>query len=95
MLIKSTSLTEAIRVLRRRQLVRRDTSKDEPFSSIHTTVQWNVLLALSKDHEHRWKIFNTSFRLLRRGFPVVSPIDNPELDKWPMFERYVPQVLSL
>jgi hypothetical protein len=33
--------------------------------------------------------------LLRRGCPLVSPLDIPEPEKWPEFERYVPQILSV
>ena len=58
-------------------------------------MQWNVLLDLSKNYEHRWQVLSQALDLLRKGMPSVSPIDNPEPDKWADFEKYVPQVLSV
>ena len=86
---------EMIRNLRVRQLVRRDTSSSEPFLSMHRTLQWSILHGLSKDPEQRWRIFRQALALLRRGAPEVSKLQEPEADKWPQFEKYAPQVLSL
>ena len=86
---------EMIRNLRARQLVKRDTSASEPFLSMHRTLQWSILHGLSKDREQRWRIFRQALALLRRGAPEVSKLQEPEADKWPQFEKYAPQVLSL
>lgn len=33
--------------------------------------------------------------ILRQGCPMVSPLNIPEPEKWPDFEKYVPQVLNV
>ena len=83
------------RVLRRRQLIRRETSGEEPFLSIHRSLQWSIIVDLSKIHDHRWEVYHQAFVLLRRGMPMSSPIQVPEPEKWPQFERYTPQILNL
>ena len=83
------------RVLRRRQLVRRETSGEEPFLSIHRSLQWSIIVDLSRVYDHRWKVYHQAFVLLRRGMPMSSPIQIPEPEKWPQFERYTPQILNL
>ncbi|KAL9036049.1 MAG: hypothetical protein Q9180_004523 [Flavoplaca navasiana] len=89
-------LTEHIRVLRRRQLVKREvSSKKVQYLTIHRSVQWNILLHLSKDKDDRWNAFNQALTLLRKGMPMTSPLDIPEPEKWPKFELYVPQVLNV
>lgn len=84
-----------IGVLRKRQLVRRDTTASRPYISIHRTVQWSVILDLSKDTDERWRIFEQAFILVRRCLPSVSSADQPEPELWAQFERFVPQILSL
>lgn len=84
-----------IGVLRRRQLVRRDTTGSRPYLSIHRTVQWSVILDISKDTDERWKVFEQSFQIVRHCLPEVSPVDQPEPEFWTQFERFVPQVFNL
>jgi hypothetical protein len=84
-----------IGVLRKRQLVRRDTTGSKPFVSIHRTVQWSVILDLSKDVDARRKVFQRTFHLVRNCLPAVSSVDQPEPTLWAQFERFVPQILSL
>ncbi len=50
-------LLEIVHELQRRQLIRRDVSGAEPYLATHRTVQWDVLLQLSRDSVHRWKVF--------------------------------------
>lgn len=84
-----------IGILRKRQLVRRDTTGSDPFTSIHRTVQWSVILDLSKDFDERRKVFEQTFQLVRYCLPAVSSADQPEPELWAQFERIVPQILSL
>lgn len=86
---------EMIRNLRTRQLVKRDTSESDPFLSMHRTLQWSILHSLSKDSDLRWEFFRQALALLQRGVPEVSRLQEPEAEKWPQFEKYAPQVLSL
>ena len=88
-------LIDLIRELRRRQLIRRDYSGTEPYLATHRTVQWNVLLYLSKDYVHRWEVFQRAFRLVRNVLPDDSPFIVPSSDKWPKFQKYGPHILSL
>lgn len=93
--LRGYRLLEMTRILRRRQLVRRETSGGEPFLSIHRSLQWSILVDLSRVHDHRWQVYHRAFVLLRRGMPMSSPIQVPEPKKWPQFERYTPQILNL
>lgn len=83
------------RILRRRQLVRRETSGPEPYLSIHRSLQWSIIVDLSRVHDHRWSVYHQAFVLLRRGMLMSSPTQVPEPEKWPEFERYTPQILNL
>ncbi|MCJ1398272.1 hypothetical protein MMC11_001469 [Xylographa trunciseda] len=94
-LSRRADLLEIIRILRRRQLVRRETSGEEPFLIIHRSLQWGIIVDLSRVHDHRWKVYHQAFVLLRRDMPMSSPIQVSEPDKWPQFERYTPQILNL
>lgn len=58
-------------------------------------MQLNVLLDLSKNYDQRKVVFLDAFELVCRALPYVSPIDNPEPDKWAQFEKYVPQILAM
>ncbi|KAG8533100.1 uncharacterized protein KY384_001883 [Bacidia gigantensis] len=88
-------LLEIIRELRKRQLIRREASVSEPYIATHRTVQWNVLLFLSKDYTHRWEVFQQAFRLVKNVLPDDSPFVVPSPDKWPKFQKYGPHILSL
>ena len=77
---------ELFHELERRQLVRRRVSGAEPYLATHRTVQWNVLLQLSRDSLHRWKVFQQAFRPVRDVLPAVSPFIVPSLDTWPRFQ---------
>ncbi len=88
-------LLEMIRELCRRQLIRRDVSGAEPYLATHRTVQWNVLLYLSRDYVHRWEVFQQAFRLVRDVLPAGSPFIVPSSEKWPRFKKYGPHILSL
>lgn len=83
------------RLLRRRQLVGRETSGGEPFLTIHRSLQWSIIVDLSRAHDQRWRTYHQAFVLLRRGMPMSSPIQVPEPEKWPRFKKYTPQILNL
>ncbi len=88
-------LLERIRELRRRQLIRRDTSGAEPFLTIHRTVQWNVLLRISEDYKERWSTFRLAFTLVKNVLPEANPLTVPEPEKWPSYEKHGRQILDL
>lgn len=88
-------LVEIIRELRKRQLIRREASTSDPYIATHRTVQWNVLLFLSKNYQHRWEVFQQAFRLVKDALPEDSPFVLPSPDKWPKFQKYGPHILSL
>lgn len=84
-----------VRTLSRRQLVKRDVSEGEGYLSIHRSLQWSIILDLSRNNDQRWAIYQQAFVLLRRGLPMSSPLQTPEPEKWSDFEDLSPQVLSL
>ena len=88
-------LLEIIRELEKRQLIRRDVSRGEPYLAMHRTVQWNVLVHLSKDVVHRWDVFQQAFRLVRGVLPAKSLFIVPSSDTWPRLQKYGPHILSL
>ena len=88
-------LVERIRELRQRQLIRRDTSKAQPFLTIHRTVQWNVLLRISEDFKKRQSIFRLAFALVKDVLPEANPLTVPEPEKWPAYEKHGRQILAL
>ena len=92
---KEADLLEIIHELQRRQLIRRDVSGAEPHLATHRTVQWNVLLHLSKDFVHRWEVFQQAFRLVRDVLPADSPFIVPSSDTWPTLQKYGAYILSL
>ncbi|KAL8897522.1 MAG: hypothetical protein Q9207_007174 [Kuettlingeria erythrocarpa] len=95
-LSSKADVLEMIRVLRRRQLIKRETSgSEEACLSIHRSLQRSITVDLTRACDHRWRVYNQAFLLLRRGMPMSSPIQDPEPEKWPQFQRYTPQILSL
>ena len=87
-------LLELVHELERRQLVQRDVSGAEPYLATHRTVQWNILLQLSRDFVHRWEVFQQAFRLVRDVLPADSPFIVPSSDTWPRFQKYGAHILS-
>lgn len=83
------------RILRRRQLVRREVSGNQAFLAIRRSLQWSIIVDLSQNYDQRWSRYHQAFTLLRRGLPISSPIQVPEPEKWLRFEKYTPQILNL
>ncbi|KAH7408885.1 hypothetical protein BKA64DRAFT_570324 [Cadophora sp. MPI-SDFR-AT-0126] len=67
----------------------------EPALSIHRSLKQALLYKLDQDPQKRQKRFNRAFELVRQVFPRQSPYRAPVNDLWPVYERYLPQVLSL
>ncbi|KAH9214614.1 hypothetical protein DL95DRAFT_523757 [Leptodontidium sp. 2 PMI_412] len=86
---------EMTRRLSRRQLVRRTFKNDKYYLSMHRSLQWVVLHRLAGDPARRNKVFLKAIAIVRRAVPRSSPIAIPDPRKWPIFELYLPQVLSL
>ena len=81
--------------LRTRQLIRRDTSGQESYISIHRVVQWNVLLGLSIDCHRRSDYFRKAFEIVRAMLPKPNPKAVPEADMWPPYAKHGRQLLAL
>lgn len=78
-----------------RQLIRRETVSNKWHISIHRTVQWNLLVELSKTPEKRWNVFKQAFALVRAILPKPSPLSIPESEMWPPYAKYGKQVFGL
>lgn len=81
--------------LSRRRLVAFRTRDGEEILSIHRSLQDKILKDLEKDPRQREKVYNQAFLLVRKRFPLPSPIQVPEPEKWPTCIRYLRHVLSL
>ena len=73
-------LLELVYELEQRQLICRDVSATEPYLATHRTIQWNVLLYLSKDPAQRWNVFQQALRLVRNVLPAEPPLIVPSSD---------------
>ena len=89
------NLLKLIRELERRQLVRWDVSGAEPYLATQRTVQWNVMIRLSRDPLIRWDVFEQAFRLVRDVLPTESPFIIPSSDTWPRYQKYGAHILTL
>jgi tetratricopeptide (TPR) repeat protein len=81
--------------LSQRKLITVETRSGEEIWSIHRSLQAKVLQDLNQDYQKRAKVYTQAFLLIRKRFPLPSPIQVPEPSKWPAFRRYLPHVLSL
>jgi len=81
--------------LSRRRLVAFRTRDGEEILSIHRSLQAKILQDLEKDPRQRDKVYQQAFCLVRKRFPLPSPIQVPEPAKWPACIKYLRHVLSL
>ena len=88
-------LMDMIPELERRQLIRRDVSDAEPYIATHRTVQWSILVHLSKNVVHRWDVFQQAFRLVQGVLPAKSAFIVPSSGTWPRSHKYGAHMLSL
>jgi tetratricopeptide (TPR) repeat protein len=78
-----------------RHLVRTQGDPEEPAFAIHRSLQKNLLFRLDRDKTVRQNVFERTMKIIRNAFPVQSPIGVPVNDKWSIYERYLPHVLTL
>lgn len=81
--------------LSRRRLITIKVREGEEIISIHRSLQAKILQDLNKDPREREKVFKQAFLLVRKRFPLPSPIQVPEPEKWPACIKYLRHVLSL
>ncbi|KAI4924849.1 uncharacterized protein J4E92_006885 [Alternaria infectoria] len=85
----------AIASLRNSHLIKREGGKDDTYLTTHRSLQRVVLHKLDQDPAHRKVFFERACYLLGRVFPRPSPLQQPESEKWPQIEAYLPQLLTL
>ncbi|KAL8874005.1 MAG: hypothetical protein Q9174_000601 [Haloplaca sp. 1 TL-2023] len=85
----------AIANLRNSQLVKRENQMNENILTTHRSIQTAVLHQLDWNTAQRQVSFQDTCTLLRQVFPRPSPLQQPESDKWPQIQMYLPQLLSL
>ncbi|KAL9609698.1 MAG: hypothetical protein Q9167_005548 [Letrouitia subvulpina] len=82
--------------LSRRNIISVRTQDDEESLSIHRSLQQKVLQDLAdKDPQKLEEVFSQAFALVRKRFPLPSPIQVPEPTKWPACKEFLPHVLHL
>ena len=84
-----------IQELSRRNIIVVKTQEDEQTLSIHRLLQANILQKLDKEPRNRQQVFTQAFQLVRKKFPLPSPIQVPEPAKWAICREYLPHVLHL
>lgn len=81
--------------LSERKLITIETRSGEEVWSIQRSLQAKILQDLNRDPQRRELAYTRAFLLIRKRFPLPSPIQVPEPSKWPICRRYLPHVLSL
>ena len=81
--------------LSRRNIISVNTENDEDILSIHRSFQQKILEELDRDPRRREEVFSQAYELVRKKFPLPSPIQVPEPGKWPACKEYLPHVLAL
>lgn len=84
-----------INELSSRRLIQVKIQDDEETLSIHRSLQSKILLDLNKNSRQLDEAFSLAFDLVRKKFPLPSPIQVPEPAKWPACKEYLPHVLHL
>ncbi|KAL8904626.1 MAG: hypothetical protein Q9207_003147 [Kuettlingeria erythrocarpa] len=85
----------AIANLRNSQLVKREGQKNEHLLTTHRSIQTAILHKLDQNPDQRQISFQDTCTLLRQVLPRPSPLQQPESDKWPRIQMFLPQLLSL
>ncbi|KAL9026672.1 MAG: hypothetical protein Q9196_004695 [Gyalolechia fulgens] len=85
----------AIANLRNSQLVKRENQTNENLLTTHRSIQTAILHKLDQNPEQRQISFQSTCTLLRQVFPRPSPLQQPESEKWPRIQMFLPQLLSL
>lgn len=84
-----------INELSHRRLIEVKIQDDEEILSIHRSLQEKILEDLNKIPRQLEEVFSQVFDLVRKRFPLPSPIQVPEPAKWPACKEYLPHVLHL
>ncbi|KAF7676169.1 hypothetical protein GT037_005674 [Alternaria burnsii] len=85
------------RDLGRRQLFKRFDSPDGVQYSVHRSLQKNILHGFQqdKDPDKRRRIFEEVFAMINQQLPPASRLQQNESDIWPVYHKFVPQVVSV
>lgn len=67
----------------------------EEILSIHRSLQLKILKDIDRDSQKREAVFAQAFLLVRKRFPLPSPIQVPEPEKWPICKENLMHVLQL
>lgn len=67
----------------------------EEILSIHKSLQLKILKDIERDSQKRKAVFTQAFLLVRKRFPLPSPIQVPEPEKWPICKKNLMHVLQL
>lgn len=78
-----------------RRLVVVKNQDGEEILSIHRSLQLKILNEIDKDPRKREAVFAQAFLLVRKRFPLPSPIQIPEPEKWPICKENLMHVLQL
>lgn len=81
--------------LRCRRLIIVRTQDGEEVLSIHRSLQQKILEDIDRDAQKREEVFAQAFSLVRKRFPLPSPIQVPEPEKWPACKENLSHVLRL
>lgn len=81
--------------LKCRRLILVRTQDGEEILSIHRSLQEKILEDIDRDAQKREKVFAQAFSLVRKRFPLPSPIQVPEPEKWPACRENLSHVLRL
>ena len=81
--------------LTRRRLITVSDQDGEEIIAIHRSFQRKILKDLAKYPGKPEEVFEQAFALVRKRFPLPSPIQVPEPEKWPACKEYLPHVLNL
>ncbi|KAL2431948.1 hypothetical protein ABEF95_004385 [Exophiala dermatitidis] len=92
--IRAARLRQIIYNLRERHLVERDERGGDFFLRIHRSFRRSVLHRLDKNLDQRQRAYDKAFTALRDVFPRIEFTSRTE-DRWPLVQKYLPQVLSL
>lgn len=78
-----------------RRLIQVNTQDGVEVLSIHRSLQQKILEKIDEDAQKREGVFAQAFGLVRKRFPLPSPIQVPEPEKWPACKDNLPHVLRL
>jgi tetratricopeptide (TPR) repeat protein len=82
--------------LQGRQLViRHSDGENNFFLSLHRALQWALIHDLSKADSYRQQVFQSAYEIVRCAIPKADPLIIPEPEKWPVYKKNLPHILSI